>query len=331
MAATRVIVTAADSRYFGSLTNLVGSIFGNYPEFDGILIYDLGLSWLERLILARMRKIQIKQVFPFCPHYLDIGSFAWKTAAICDALEQGTAVLWLDAGIEVQGPLDDLFETIERDGYLFTVTPLDHPNCRIGHLSHQRSLELLGADSAFLRNSLMVNAGVMGYLSGHRASEIAFEAMQFAANPEIIVGPRYSHRHDQTIYSVLRVKSNLRAQYNIFNLDNVHAQYPFLIRAKGEEIVPDAVASAWSWSEVHAYLLITRDMRPFRLAGSIEFAPHSFFARLLLLVGVVTSRQAAGIRRGLEHLTVKAWRLPLARTIGARRRKQVSSPFSEED
>jgi hypothetical protein len=330
-ATRRLIVTAANHAYFGSIVSLLGSIFRRYRGYERILVYDLGLSSMERLILSYVKDVSIRQVPPFCPHYLDVGSFAWKTAALCDALEEGMAVLWLDAGIEIQGSLDDLFETIERDGYLFTVTPLDQPNCRIGHLSHQRSLELLGADSAFFRNSLMVNAGVMGYLSGHPASELAYEAMQFAANPEITVGPRYSHRHDQTIYSVLRVKSGLPAQYNIFHLENVNAQFPFLIKAMGQEIVRDDVASGWSRTGLHIYLLVTRDRSPFDFGDSIEFAPHVSWARLLLRIGVETLHQAAVSRGSLGNLRDKALSLPLGRTIGARRGRQVGSTNVDKD
>jgi hypothetical protein len=327
----RIIVTGANSRYFGSLITLLGSIFVNHAEIDRIVIYDLGLSSLERMILRRVQKAQIREVPAFCPHYLDVENFAWKTAAICDALEHGKAVLWLDAGAEIQCSLDDLFRTIEKDGYLFTVTPLDHPNCRIGHLSHPRALELLDADSDFFRNSLMVNAGVMGFLRGHPVSKLAYKAMEFAANPEIIVGPRYSHRHDQTIYSVLRVKAALPAQYNIFHLHNVDPRYPFLVKARGQDVVPDVVASGWIPSALHIYVLITRDGKPFDFASSIDFAPISVGAGLLLRVGLASLHQIAIATRRLGNLRDRALRLPLARNIHALTRKRAGSGLVGKD
>lgn len=331
MVARRIVVTGANSRYFGSVITLLGSIFINYPQIDRVLIYDLGLLSLERSILARVKKVQIRKVPPFCAHYMDVGSFAWKTAAICDALEHGNAVLWLDAGIEIQDSLDDLFETVEQDGYLFTVTPLDHPNCRIGHLSHDRSLELLGADTGFFRDSLMVNAGVMGYLRGHPASELAYEAMRFAADPEIIVGPRYSHRHDQTIYSVLRVKRGLRAQFNIFNLENVDSRFPFLIKAKGQDIVPDDVLSGWSRSKLHIYLLITRDRKPFDSAGSIEFAPRGLWAGFSLRLALAALHQAGLVSSGLGNLRGRLLRRAPTPALGASRAEPVRSEMAERE
>ena len=225
----RVIATGANSLYYGSLINLLGSIFRRFPDIDAILVYDLGMSLIERTILRGIKKVVLKQVPEFCPHYLEIEHFAWKTAAICDALSIGNAVLWLDAGVEIQSSLEDIYLTIENDGYMFCVTPLESPSCKIGHLSHQKSLELLDADNEFVRNSLMVHAGVMGYLSEHPVSQLALDAMRFAANPNIIKGPRNSHRHDQTIYSVLRVKHDLVAQFYLLFFEKIDVPYPFLI------------------------------------------------------------------------------------------------------
>lgn len=272
----------------------------HFPEIDLIAVYDLGLSALERAILAKVENVQIRQVPPFCPHYLDADNFAWKTAAVCEALEYGEAVLWLDAGIELQGPIDDLFETIETDGYLFNITPLNQPNCKIGNLSHARSLSLLDADSDFVRNSYMVNGGVMGYLRGHPASGIARAAMEYAADPEIIVGPRETHRHDQTIYSVLRVKNGLPAQYYMFDLERINPRYRFLIRAT--EPVPATVLSNRASGDLHIYLLVTRDQRPYALARSINFGRSVLPAWLLLLVRIMIGKPMTFLTKRIRRL-----------------------------
>ena len=277
----RVIVTGSNSLYFGALINLLGSIFLRYPDVDAILVYDLGMSSIERTILKGIRKILLKQVPEFCPHYLEIQHFAWKTAAICDALSYGNSVLWLDAGAEIQSSLEDLFLTIENDGYLFSSTPLDSPNCRIGNLSLQKSLKLLGADNEFIRNSFMVNAGVIGFLRGHSASDIAYRAMEFAANPEIIKGPRATHRHDQTIYSVLRVKNGYHTQYHMFHLERIQT-YPFLMRASQPGIISFDEISSWERSVLHIYLSITRDREPFSHVENLCWGGIPFITRYLL-------------------------------------------------
>jgi hypothetical protein len=303
----RVIVTAANSAYFGSLVHMLGSLFSKSPVFGAVLVYDLGLTSVERFVLANVSRVAVRRVPRFCAHYMDVENFAWKTAAICDALKLGKTVLWLDAGTEIQSSLDDLFSTIEQDGYLFTVTPLDHPNCRIGHLSHRRSLELLGADSEHIRNALMVNAGVMGYLGGHPATQIAVSAMEYAANPEIIIGPRHTHRHDQTIYSVLRVKNGLRAQYNIFQLESVNSEFPFLVRAWQQEIVPAERTAAWKAEDLHIYLLITRDRKSF--AGPpIPFRSHAWLAPFFLWTTAVRARAVAKLRPPYRRLRAAARR-----------------------
>jgi len=302
----RVIVTGANSLYFGSLINLLGSVFLRFPDIDAILVYDLGMSLLERTILRGIKKVVLKQVPEFCPHYLEIEHFAWKTAAIWDALSFGNAVLWLDAGVEIQSSLEDIFLTIESDGYMFCVTPVDHPSFIIGNLSHQKSLELLGADDEIVRNSMMVNAGVMGYLRGHSASKLAFAAMKYAANPEIVKGPRNTHRHDQTIYSVLRVKNEYPAQYNLFFVENHDVLFPFLVRSNSGGYVSSKVINSWKNSDLHIYLFITRDKEPFSHIEHIEYGWNFFVINFLMK-----------IRINEIDYKVKNWfaQLPYARNI----------------
>ena len=302
----RVIVTGSNSLYFGALINLLGSIFLRYPDVDAILVYDLGMSSIERTILKGIRKILLKQVPEFCPHYLEIQHFAWKTAAICDALSYGNSVLWLDAGVEVQSSLEDLFLSIENDGYMFCVTPMDHPGFRIGYLSHQKSLELLDADNEFVKNSLMVHAGVMGYLRDHSASKLAFTAMKYAANPEIIKGSRNTHRHDQTIFSVLRVKNKYPAQFNLFFVANHDVPFPFLIRSTSSGLVSSKTLNSWKNSDLHIYLFITRDKEPF---SHIEHIEYDWY--FIVINGLMK------IRKIEIDYKVKDWfaQLPYARNI----------------
>jgi hypothetical protein len=145
----------------------------------------------------------------------------------------------------------------------------------------------------------MVNAGVMGYLSGHPASAVAFAAKEYAANPEIIVGPRHSHRHDQTIYSVLRVRAKLGAQFNIFNLPNVNARYPFLVAATSVEIVPQSVASTWHSHDLQIYLLIVREARQYSQMHELQFSANRRIAMLFLWFRMVIGRPSALLRKHL--------------------------------
>ena len=305
-------MTGANSLYFGSLINLLGSVFLRFPDIDAILVYDLGMSLLERTILRGIKKVVLKQVPEFCPHYLEIQHFAWKTAAICDALSYGNSVLWLDAGVEVQSSLEDLFLSIENDGYMFCVTPVDNPSFKIGHLSHKKSLELLDADNEFISNSLMVNAGVMGYLREHSASKLAYAAMKFAANPEIVKGPRNTHRHDQTIYSVLRVKNEYPAQYNLFFVEKHDVPFPFLIRSSNRGYVSRKSINSWKNSDLHIYLFITRDKKPFFHIRHIEYSWN-----FLVMNGIMR------IRKNNIDYKVKDWfaQVPYARKIIRRFKK----------
>ncbi len=114
------------------------------------------------------------------------------------------------------------------------------------------------------------------------ASDIAYAAKRYAANPEIVKGPRTTHRHDQTIYSVLRVKNGYCPQYHIFHVEKIQT-YPFLMRASQPGIVPFDQIASWERSNLHIYLHITRDREPFSHVDYLWWGNNSIIPRYLLL------------------------------------------------
>lgn len=113
-----VLASAADARYGKWLINLVGSIQRKSDLFDGIVVYDLGLTPLERRLLEGARKVEVRTVPAFVPHWRQ--GRTWKTW-IWTHLE-ADAIVWLDAGITVLRPLTDFLQQTRERGYFVVST-----------------------------------------------------------------------------------------------------------------------------------------------------------------------------------------------------------------
>jgi hypothetical protein len=119
---TLVLASAADERYGDWLLNLVGSVHANANVFDRLELYDLGLSAAQRRRLAAARRVALRTVPPFVPHWRQ--GRTWKLWIWRHADAQH--VLWLDAGVSVLRGLDDALEQLRTRGYFAVST--GHPN-----------------------------------------------------------------------------------------------------------------------------------------------------------------------------------------------------------
>ena len=97
-----VLASAADERYGYHLLNLIGSVKANSDVFDRIVVYDLGLSPLQRRLVDGVRGIEVRTVPPFVPPRAQC--FTWKLW-IWTHLEVDQ-LFWLDAGVTVLRPAD---------------------------------------------------------------------------------------------------------------------------------------------------------------------------------------------------------------------------------
>jgi hypothetical protein len=122
---TSAVVSAADARYGNHLINLVGSIQRRSNIFDRVIVYDLGLSPLQRWLLDRTKGVEVRTVPPFTPHWRQ--GRTWKTWIW--AHPETDAVVWLDAGITVLRPLDDFLAGIEERGYFVVSQGVPNRDC----------------------------------------------------------------------------------------------------------------------------------------------------------------------------------------------------------
>ena len=74
-----VIVTAANSLYFGCVGNMIGSVQRVEPNIP-ILLYDIGLTDMERAVASSWRGVTLRRInFSLLPpHVANIRNKAWK-------------------------------------------------------------------------------------------------------------------------------------------------------------------------------------------------------------------------------------------------------------
>ena len=124
--------TSADNRHFPLLLNLIGSIHKLHDEDLGeIAIFDLGFDAQQRNRLCTIEKVQIYDVelthpdlLKHLPRFIGAtakvrGLYAWKPVAIKQALDMFPYIMYLDAGIILRRPFNDVFKHIKQHGYFF--------------------------------------------------------------------------------------------------------------------------------------------------------------------------------------------------------------------
>lgn len=147
------LVSGADARYGWWLLNLLGSVARNSPIFDGIVVYDLGLTPWQRRLIEAVRGVDVREVPPFMDRWRE--GRAWKTWIWTHS--DASKLVWLDAGLSVLRPLDELLARIDADGY-FVVSQ----GVRVGASTPSDYYDLLDFPRE-LADRTTVAAGILGF------------------------------------------------------------------------------------------------------------------------------------------------------------------------
>jgi len=192
----RMIITAASSAFGPSLLALLGSLNLNWPNHPRIRIYDIGLDD-NTLRVLDANDVEVIKVPEFCPHWRK--HFTWKIWCWNDA--PARKVLWMDAGIVVLKPLDDVFYTIDKLGYF--AVPTYHPLTENASEEACRGCEV---DVAFRNGKVTLAGGLIGFKKEGQIQKLLEDALSMALKEECIVATERMHRHDQAIISLLLYK-----------------------------------------------------------------------------------------------------------------------------
>ena len=110
-----LLVAACDAKHAPYLMNALASLQACFPLRPRLVIYDIGLSALQRLELAAWPEVQVMPMPAFVPHWRL--NWSWKLFALTDA--KARYVLYLDlANLVIQRSLAPWFLAIQRHGCL---------------------------------------------------------------------------------------------------------------------------------------------------------------------------------------------------------------------
>jgi hypothetical protein len=191
---------------------MLGSLTLNWPQHPPVLVYDIGLDQATRAELAR-HKVNIKLVPPFCPHWRK--HYTWKIWCWHDA--PARQVLWIDAGIAVLQPLDEVFGVIAQQGYF--VVPNGMPLSIEASEAHCRGC---GVPPEFREGKPTFMAGIVGFGKDGWMGALLDEALRIALVEEHIAATRPQHRWEQALFSLLLHRD--LAQVNFADPDLYHVE-----------------------------------------------------------------------------------------------------------
>jgi len=149
----KCIITAASNKFFPSLINLIGSIKSNYPNHPDIFVYDLGLFYTFKKELESIEKVHVIKMPHFCKFWRSC--YTWKTYIFNNPLAKLN--FYLDAGIQILRPLDEIFDIIKKENY-FTVVQI----ANLESITPPEYLNLFNIENKY-NKEYVVTAGIFGF------------------------------------------------------------------------------------------------------------------------------------------------------------------------
>jgi len=192
----KLIITAASEDYASSLKALLGSINLNWPDHPPVFVYDIGLKDYTRSILVDNHIPTIK-VPPFCSHWRS--HYTWKIWCLNDA--PARKILWIDAGVLILQPLNEIFEILDYQGY-FVVTNYELLDWEASELACQGC----GVSNEFKNGKSTLAGTLMGFKRNRKIQKILKESLRIALDEKNIARQIITNRHDQSILSLLLYK-----------------------------------------------------------------------------------------------------------------------------
>ncbi len=225
-----VIATGADSKYFRGLMNFVGSVHYWMPGTK-VAVFNLGLETKELDAVSAWRGCELRWAgngppvnllvggkWKYCPHVRELKKYAWKPAALVEAVDAYGTVLWLDAGSDLRGSIDMVAEILAREG-CFLVKGQDLDMTAKLHTKCPRQLGLRAIDFA---GKPSFAGNTQGYVRGSAAAQKVLQPMYEAACEKDCIAPFGSslrnHRYDQSILSLIAYSCGLELKDHTYLL-----------------------------------------------------------------------------------------------------------------
>jgi hypothetical protein len=189
----RLIVTAASPGELGALVCWLGALEANWPCHPPVLVYSLGLAgrWARGLTAHAA----VRTVPAFCPHWQRHGT--WKLWCLRDA--PGAEILWIDVGLLVLRPLDEVFDVLGRDRDHFLVAA-DEP---LADGASRAACAGCGVPPDFPAGKPALSSAVLGLRKGGVIGDILEEALTVAMVEAHVAPTEATHRREQSLLSLL--------------------------------------------------------------------------------------------------------------------------------
>jgi hypothetical protein len=208
---SNIIVTTANSLFYYSVLTLINSIHKHsFNLIDKIIVFNLGLCQEE---INRLKKIKKVSVVNYPDNARDLHSkflepkqYVYKVYCLKNASSFGSNILWLDAGIMALEPIDEIFNTIEKE-HIFLVGDV-HLN---KSYTHKECIRIMNASEEELA-AKQLSAGIIGYKVNGNFQKFVDEAYKFSLIEGCVDGGNEDHRHDQSVFSILAARYKIKTQ-----------------------------------------------------------------------------------------------------------------------
>lgn len=204
-----VIVTGSSSNHELYLLNLLKSLLIYNKRID-ICVWDLGLSTNVSMFLSKKlvkSKINLKKfIFSNYPPYFNIikkaGEFAWKPVIIHETYNHFKKnLIWLDAGCEVNGSVNDIIEYIKRND----IWSLSAKHS-IRKYTYYKTIQYFNVNDS-VSNNTCCSGGIVGFkYPSYLADKILNKWCECAFDLNCIApkgSNRNNHRQDQSAFSII--------------------------------------------------------------------------------------------------------------------------------
>lgn len=206
-----IIVTSANSLYFDSLLTLINSVhLYSLNLIQKIYVYNLGL---EKEEINRLNKLKNVSVIEFPNNiikkhskFLEPKQHVYKPYCLYSMQNYGDNILWLDAGIMALKPLNEIFKIIQEE-HIFMVGD-SHLNITF---TSKECINIMKASDRELQDTHL-SSGILGYKNKGNFQFLIDEAYEYSLIENCVNGDQNNHRHDQSVYSILASRYNIKKQ-----------------------------------------------------------------------------------------------------------------------
>lgn len=183
------------------------------PEFEGsaeVLRHSaVSVGGCDAAVVLRPRDVDdhLRAIFPGRPvPPTGYGCWAWKPKVISDALNlmaDGDWAVWVDAGVVVKGNLKKESCAAARRNGTDWLLAAPVPAETVADMTLPSCLALLGFTATEQLNALMVDGSMHFWRACPESRAFAGAWLELCSDQNLVEGPRESHRHDQSLLSIM--------------------------------------------------------------------------------------------------------------------------------